>query len=59
MLDSLAQTPPRLILDTSTSSKLGYSKYPTSLIPDLDQLIHSEYRQLAIVDGVTVWQRIA
>lgn len=59
MLDSLANTPPKLILDTSTSSQLGYSKYPTSLVPDLDQFIQSNYRQLATVDGVTVWQRIA
>ena len=59
MLDSLAHTPPRLILDTSTSSQLGYSKYPTSLVPELEQFIHSNYRQLAVVDGVTVWQQIA
>lgn len=59
MLDSLAHTPPRLILDTSTSPQLGYSKYPTSLVPELEQFIQSNYRPLAVVDGVTVWQRTA
>jgi hypothetical protein len=59
MLDSLARTPPKLIVDTSTSPRLGYSKYPTSLVPQLEQFIESNYRQLAVLDGVTVWQRRA
>ena len=59
MLDSLTAHPPALILDTSTSSKLGYSRYPTSLVPALDRFIHDGYRQIAVVDGVTVWQRSA
>jgi hypothetical protein len=58
MLDSLARTPPELILDTSTSPNLGYSKYPTSLVPELQAFITDGYRQLAVVDGVTVWQRL-
>jgi hypothetical protein len=59
MLESLTAHPPVLILDTSTSPDLGYSRYPTSLVPDLDRFIHEGYRQLAVVDGVTVWQRSA
>jgi hypothetical protein len=59
MLDSLARTPPKLILDTSTSENLGYSRYPTSLVPELQTFIIDGYRQIAVVDGVTVWQRIA
>jgi hypothetical protein len=59
MLESLAAHPPVLILDTSTSSKLGYSRYPTSLVPALDRFIHDGYLEIAVVDGVTVWQRSA
>ncbi|MEY2552971.1 MAG: hypothetical protein QOC57_831 [Ilumatobacteraceae bacterium] len=58
MLASLLRTPPLLILDTSTSSRLGYSKYPTSLVPDLDRFIHEGYRQVDVVDGVTIWERL-
>jgi hypothetical protein len=59
MLDSLAKTPPLLILDTSTSPDLGYRNYPTSLVPALDEFIHDGYRQVAVVNGVTVYQRSA
>ena len=59
MMSSLARTPPRLILDTSTAPGLGYSKFPTSLVPDLDRFIHDGYRQIGVVDGVTIWQRMA
>jgi hypothetical protein len=59
MLESLTAHPPVLILDTSTSPELGYGRYPTSLVPDLDRFIHDGYRQIAVVDGVTVWQRSA
>lgn len=57
MLDDLASAPPQLILDTSTAPQLGYSKYPTSLLPDLDRFIHDGYQQVGIVDGVAVWHR--
>jgi hypothetical protein len=59
MLESLTAHPPVLILDTSTSSHLGYGRYPTSLVPTIDRFIHDGYRQIAVVDGVTVWQRSA
>ncbi|MEP7047157.1 MAG: hypothetical protein ABI949_10770 [Ilumatobacteraceae bacterium] len=57
MLRSLAAQPPELILDTSTSPRLGYTNYPTSLVPDLERFIHDGYRQLGTVDDVAVWQR--
>jgi hypothetical protein len=57
MMRSLAEQPPRLILDTSTSSQLGYRNYPTTLIPALDHFIHDGYTRIATVDGVAVWQR--
>ena len=57
MFASLAAAPPTLILDTSTAPNLGYGSYPTRLLPELDQFIHDGYQQVAVVDGVTVWQR--
>jgi hypothetical protein len=57
LLDSLSHHPPLLILDTSTSPRLGYQHYPPSLIPQVDQFIHDGYHQVAVVDGVAVWQR--
>jgi hypothetical protein len=57
MLDSLNATPPTLILDTSTAPNLGYTNYPTSLLPDLDRFIHAGYQPFGTIDGVTIWQR--
>ena len=57
LLDSLTRRPPALILDTSTSTRLGYENYPTSLIPEVDRFIHDGYHLVRVVDGVTVWQR--
>ena len=57
MLESLDANPPALILDTSTSSRLGYDRYPISLVPALDRFMHSGYDKIAVVDDVTVWQR--
>jgi hypothetical protein len=57
MLDSLKAHPPALILDTSSSSRLGYSRYPTSLVPELETFIKMQYEQVAVVDDVTVWMR--
>ncbi len=59
MLASLARTKPKLILDTSTSAKLGYRNFPTSLVPQLERIIRDSYTKIAVVDGVTVWQRRA
>jgi hypothetical protein len=57
MLASLTAAPPRLILDTSTAPRLGYNKYPFSLVPDLERFIHDGYDRVAVVDGVAVWRR--
>jgi hypothetical protein len=57
MLDSLAAHPPELILDTSTSSQLGYENFPISLIPELDQFVHDGYELITTVDGVDIWRR--
>jgi hypothetical protein len=57
MLTQLSDSPPQLILDTSSAPPLGYTKYPTTLLPHLDRFIHDGYQQVAVVDGVNVWQR--
>ena len=57
MMESLTEHPPQLILDTSTSPDLGYRRFPTTLLPDVDRFIHNGYQQVDIVDGVTIWQR--
>jgi hypothetical protein len=57
MLDSLAAHPPLLVLDTSTASNLGYERYPTSLVPELDRFIHEGYQRITSVDGVDIWKR--
>ena len=57
MLDSLRAHPPALILDTSTSPRLGYRKYPPTLVPALETFIRDGYDQVAVVDDVTVWMR--
>jgi hypothetical protein len=59
MLESLAEHPPLLILDTSTAPRLGYRNYPISLLPDLDRFIRDGYQLVTNVDGVGVWQRRA
>jgi hypothetical protein len=58
MLTDLTSNPPKLILDTSAVPRLGYGKYPLSLLPGLDRFVHDGYRQVAVVSGVTVWQRL-
>ncbi|HEX3088314.1 MAG TPA: hypothetical protein VHQ23_06635, partial [Ilumatobacteraceae bacterium] len=57
MLDSLAAHPPALILDTSTSSRLGYENFPMSLIPELDRFVRDGYDLVTTVDGVDIWRR--
>ncbi len=57
MLRSLTATRPLLILDTSSSPRLGYERYPTALVPAIDRFIHDGYVQVAVIDDVTVWKR--
>lgn len=57
MLTQLTDHPPQLILDTSSAPRLGYAKYPTTLIPALDRFIHDGYQKVATIDNVTIWRR--
>jgi hypothetical protein len=59
MLDSLHRDPPQLILDTSTTTRLGYSKYPTSLVPALQRFIDGQYERVTSINGVDVYRRTA
>jgi hypothetical protein len=55
MLDDLTRNPPALIVDTSTAASLGYSKYPMSLLPELQHFVSSDYQRLDVIAGVTIW----
>lgn len=57
MLNDLEDHPPLLVLDTSTSSELGYSRYPMSLFPDVAAFVHGNYEHVIDIDGVAVWRR--
>ena len=57
MLNDLEDHPPLLVLDTSTSSELGYSRYPISLFPDVEAFVYGNYEHVIDIDGVAVWRR--
>lgn len=58
LLNDLAANPPLLVLDTSTSSDLGYSNYPLSLFPDVAAFVTDNYEHVIDIDGVAVWRRV-
>jgi len=57
MLDNLRASPPAIIVDTSTSSSLGYENYPMSIIPALGDFVEQGYERAQTVAGVTLWVR--
>lgn len=59
MMDDLMTNPPVLVLDTSTSSHLGYSNYPLSLFPEVAAFVKDNYEHVTDIDGVSVWHRVA
>ena len=59
MMNDLAAHPPVLVLDTSTSSELGYSNYPLSLFPEVAAFVADNYQHVTDIAGVAVWQRVA
>lgn len=58
MMNDLKAHPPLLVLDTSTSSELGYSNYPMSLFPDVENFVTANYEHVTDIDGVSVWRRL-
>ena len=56
-LASMTAHPPKLFLDTSTGAVRAYQHYPTTLIPAVHTLIVDHYRPVAVVDGVTIYER--
>jgi len=58
MLNDLSAHPPLLVLDTSTSSELGYSNYPMSLFPEVEAFVIDNYEHVTTIDGVAVWRRL-
>jgi hypothetical protein len=57
MYDDLVAHPPRVIVDTSGNSELGYRNYPLSLFPQLSALVRDGYTEVGDVDGITVWRQ--
>ena len=58
MMSDLVAHPPLLVLDTSTSSELGYVNYPMSLFPDVANFVNDNYEHVTDIDGVAVWRRV-
>ena len=58
MMDDLRARPPALVLDTSTTTDLGYANYPLTLFPEVAAFVRDNYEQVADVGGVTVWQLV-
>lgn len=57
VLRSVAEHPPALILDTSTSDDLGYERYPLSIVPQIAELVAADYTRVGEVSGVTIYRR--
>ncbi|MFT3854453.1 MAG: hypothetical protein QM733_17205 [Ilumatobacteraceae bacterium] len=57
VLRSVAEHPPVLILDTSTTDDLGYERYPLSIVPQIAELVAADYTRVGEVSGVTIYRR--
>lgn len=56
-LDIIEAHPPELFVDTSTAGIRGYGKYPVTVLPGLAKLLRTRYHRIAVVEGVTIYQR--
>ena len=50
--------PPRYILDTTPAKIRGSEFYPISRFPRLAETVFREYRYVASIDGITVYERV-
>jgi 4-amino-4-deoxy-L-arabinose transferase-like glycosyltransferase len=50
--------PPRYILDTSPAQIRGSKYYPISAFPRFAETVFREYRDVASIDGITVYERV-
>lgn len=57
-VDGLRRDPPRLFIDTSTHDIRGYDRYPLANQPEVVELLHRDYRPVAVVYGATIWERV-
>ncbi len=55
----LERDPPALIVDTSTAGWSDFAHYPMSDDPLLAALVSAKYREVATVDGVAIYARVA
>jgi hypothetical protein len=56
-LDSLRAHPPKLFLDTATGAVRRYQYYPITSIPAVHRLVVDDFRRVAVIDGVTIYER--
>lgn len=54
---ALEAAPPELFIDTSTADLRDYGRYPVSVLPELAALLQHRYTRVAVINGVTVYQR--
>jgi dolichyl-phosphate-mannose-protein mannosyltransferase len=53
----LTQNPPALIVDTAAAGWSDFSMYPIRNYPGLENLVESNYHQVATVEGVVIYAR--
>ncbi len=56
MIDDLLAHPPAVVVDTSSSTQLGYEHYPLSLFPELAAFVTDRYEQVTVIDGLTIYR---
>ncbi|CAN0240116.1 unnamed protein product, partial [Phaeothamnion confervicola] len=56
MIDDLLAHPPEVVVDTSSSTQLGYEHYPLSLFPELAAFVTDRYEQVTVIDGLTIYR---
>ncbi len=55
MVADLRAAPPAVIVDTSTAADLHYGAYPITLLAPIADLVRTQYRAVAVVDGCTLY----
>jgi dolichyl-phosphate-mannose-protein mannosyltransferase len=58
LFEDFAVHPPQLLIDTSPAGLRDYQHYPIARYPRLLAFVSKGYRQIAIVDGMIVYERL-
>lgn len=56
LLTSIAEKPPRLIIDTAPAGIRDSELYPIELFPELDRFVSDSYEVATTVDGVVIYE---